>query len=49
MFYADTVGVDHVFETMQRFHETHRDWLEPASLLERLAREGRTFGEWSAS
>ena len=49
MFYADTVGVDHVFETMQRFHETHRDWLEPAPLLERLAREGRTFGDWSAS
>jgi 3-hydroxyacyl-CoA dehydrogenase len=49
MFYADSVGVDHVYETMKRFHEVHTDWLEPAPLLERLAREGGTFGDWSAS
>jgi 3-hydroxyacyl-CoA dehydrogenase len=48
MFYADTVGVAHVHETMQRFHATHGDWLEPAPLLATLAREGRTFADWRA-
>ena len=49
MFYADSLGVDHVYSVMQRFHEVHRDWLEPAPLLERLAGQGGTFSEWSAS
>ena len=49
LFYADSVGVDHVYATMQRFHEVHGDWLEPAPLLERLAREGGTFGDWRPS
>ncbi len=48
MFYADSVGVDHVYETMRRFHEVHRDWMEPARLLGELAAEGRTFTEWRA-
>lgn len=48
MFYADSVGLDHVYEAMKGFFEVHRDWLEPAPLLEHLAREGRTFGEWKA-
>jgi len=46
---VDAVGVDHVYETMKRFHEVHTDWLEPAPLLERLAREGGSFGDWRAS
>jgi 3-hydroxyacyl-CoA dehydrogenase len=49
MFWADLLGVDHVYEVMKEFHEVHRDWLEPAPLLERLAKEGGTFGEWSAT
>ena len=48
MFYADLVGVGHVHETLKRFHEAHPDGLEPAPLLERLAKEGGTFAEWSA-
>jgi 3-hydroxyacyl-CoA dehydrogenase len=48
MFYADSVGVDHVLEAMQRFHEIHHDWLEPAPLLEKLARDGGTFTDWRA-
>ena len=48
MFYADSVGLDHVHEAMKSFFEVHHDWLEPAPLLEHLAREGRTFGEWKA-
>jgi 3-hydroxyacyl-CoA dehydrogenase len=49
MFWADLLGVDHVYEVMKEFHEVHHDWLEPAPLLERLAKEGGTFGEWSAT
>ena len=48
MFYADSVGLRHVYEVMQGFCEIHRDWLEPAPLLERLAREDKTFAEWDA-
>ncbi len=46
MFWADSLGLDHVHEVMQRFYEIHVDWLEPAPLLGRLAREGGTFGDW---
>jgi len=46
MFYADSVGLRHVYEVMQGFCEIHEDWLEPAPLLERLAREDKTFAEW---
>ena len=48
MFYADSVGLRHVYEVMQGFCEIHQDWLEPAPLLEKLAREDKTFAEWDA-
>ena len=48
MFWADSLGLAHVYETMKKFHEVQPDWLEPAPLLEQLAREGKTFGEWRA-
>ena len=48
MFYADSVGLRHVYEVMQGFCEIHEDWLEPAPLLERLAQEDKTFAEWDA-
>ena len=46
MFYADSIGLRNVYEVMQSFYEIHRDWLKPAPLLERLAREDKTFAEW---
>ena len=46
MYWADSLGLDHVHEVMHRFYEIHRDWLEPAPLLGRLAHEGGTFGDW---
>jgi 3-hydroxyacyl-CoA dehydrogenase len=46
MYWADSLGLDHVHEVMHRFFEVHRDWLEPAPLLGRLAHEGGTFGDW---
>jgi 3-hydroxyacyl-CoA dehydrogenase len=43
MFYADTVGVDKVYESVQRFHQAHGEFWKPAALLEKLAREGGKF------
>jgi 3-hydroxyacyl-CoA dehydrogenase len=43
MFYADTVGLGRVYEAVKRFHAQHGEFWEPAPLLERLARAGKTF------
>jgi 3-hydroxyacyl-CoA dehydrogenase len=49
MFWADQLGLDHVYEKMLEFYEKDPDWLEPAPLLAKLAKEGGTFGGWSGS
>jgi hypothetical protein len=50
MFYADTIGprtlLDGMLKYQKRFGPMH--W-QPAQLLERLVREGKTLGEWEAS
>ena len=43
MFYADTVGLDKVYESVERFHQAHGEFWKPAPLLERLARGGGKF------
>ncbi|GMU92710.1 MAG: crotonase [Candidatus Hydrogenedentota bacterium] len=43
MFYADTVGLDKVYRRVCEFHKQHGKLWEPAPLLERLAREGKSF------
>jgi 3-hydroxyacyl-CoA dehydrogenase len=43
MFYADSVGLDKVYEAVRRYHEAHGELWTPAPLLERLAREGGRF------
>jgi 3-hydroxyacyl-CoA dehydrogenase len=43
MFYADTVGVKNVYDAVSRFHQEQGEWMTPAPLLERLAREGGAF------
>jgi 3-hydroxyacyl-CoA dehydrogenase len=40
MFYAGTIGLGRVRERIQEF-----GW-EPAAVLERLADEGKSFGDW---
>jgi 3-hydroxyacyl-CoA dehydrogenase len=49
MFWADSLGLDQVYNVLKGFYEVHHDWLEPAPLLERLAREGGKFGDWRPS
>ena len=45
MFYADRVGLSKIYDAVSRFHRELGPRWAPAPLLERLAREGRTFRE----
>jgi len=43
MFYADTVGLKHVYEAVEKYHQAHGDFWKPAALLKTLASEGKRF------
>jgi 3-hydroxyacyl-CoA dehydrogenase len=43
MFYADRVGLKTVYEALSRLAETHGVFFKPAALIERLARQGKSF------
>ena len=43
MFYADTVGLDKVLESVRRYHSEQGEFWKPAALLEKLAAEGKKF------
>jgi 3-hydroxyacyl-CoA dehydrogenase len=43
MFYGDTVGLQTVVDAMKRFQSEMGDDFKVSPLLERLAREGKTF------
>ena len=46
MFYADTVGLDKVLATIERFQKGYQGQVwKPAPLLVKLAKEGRKFNE----
>jgi 3-hydroxyacyl-CoA dehydrogenase len=45
MFYADTVGLDKVYQAVQKYHAVHGDIWKPAALLARLAAEGGKFNQ----
>ncbi|MGE0158920.1 MAG: 3-hydroxyacyl-CoA dehydrogenase NAD-binding domain-containing protein [Gemmatimonadales bacterium] len=49
MYWADSLGLDRVLATLERFHAEHGEWLAPSPLLRRLAGEGRRFGDWTPS
>ena len=50
MFYADQVGLKNVYDKICEFRDRYGDdYWAPAPLLEKLAAEGSTFAEWSAS
>jgi 3-hydroxyacyl-CoA dehydrogenase len=46
MFLADQIGLAAVCDDVMRLHAEHGFWWQPAPLLQRLAREGGTFGGW---
>lgn len=45
MFWADTVGLKTIAETMQRFEKEQGPWMAPSPLLLKLAKEGQGFGD----
>jgi 3-hydroxyacyl-CoA dehydrogenase len=46
MWYADTVGLQKIYERILEFHRRHGDYWTPAPLLEQLARSGQTFADF---
>lgn len=47
MFYADTVGLNKVYELIAGFHAQHGELWEPAPLLRRLAETGGRFSDYA--
>jgi 3-hydroxyacyl-CoA dehydrogenase len=46
MWYADTVGLKQVLARISEFHRQHGEIWQPASLLVRLAVQGKTFAQF---
>jgi 3-hydroxyacyl-CoA dehydrogenase len=47
MWYADTVGLKNVYERVRDFYERHGELWEPAPLLKQLAKQGKSFAEFT--
>lgn len=47
MWYADTVGLEKVYERICHFHRLYGELWEPAPLLKRLAAQGTSFAEFT--
>ena len=48
MFMADRIGLDKVLADIERFHAQDGYWWQPAPLLQKLVREGKTFADLQA-
>ncbi|MEO6725110.1 MAG: 3-hydroxyacyl-CoA dehydrogenase NAD-binding domain-containing protein [Blastocatellia bacterium] len=46
MWYADTVGLQKVYDRVCQFYEEHGEVWTPAPLLKQLAEDGKTFAEF---
>jgi len=46
MWYADTIGLEKVYDRVEEFHKQHGELWEPAALLKRLAKEGKKFADF---
>jgi 3-hydroxyacyl-CoA dehydrogenase len=47
IWYADTVGLKKVYERVCEFHQRHGELWQPAPLLEELAKQGKSFADFS--
>lgn len=45
MYLADRIGLNQVLADIERFHTQDGYWWQPAPLLQRLVREGKTFAD----
>ncbi len=46
MHYADQVGLLEIYNIVELYHQLYGDDWAPAPLLERLAKNGKTFADW---
>jgi 3-hydroxyacyl-CoA dehydrogenase len=46
MHYADRVGLLEIYNVVDLYHQLYGDDWKPAPLLERLAKNGKTFADW---
>jgi 3-hydroxyacyl-CoA dehydrogenase len=46
MWYADSVGLKHVYDRISEFHRQHGEIWQPAPLLQQLAEQGKTFADF---
>ena len=46
MFYADTVGLDKIYQRIIEFERQHGEWWQPANLLKELAASGKSFADF---
>lgn len=47
MWYADTLGLDKVYERIRQFHQQHGELWQPAPLLKRLVSEKKKFADFT--
>jgi 3-hydroxyacyl-CoA dehydrogenase len=49
MKYADSIGLKTIYDSICKYREIHgAEYWKPAPLLEKLAKENKTFADWSA-
>src|SRR4029450_7524509 len=46
MWYADTVGLSHVYQRICQFGQQHGPWWKPSPLLAQLAAAGKKFADF---
>ena len=46
MFYADTIGLEKVYQKVKELHEAHGDWWKPSELLKKLVETGESFSDF---
>ena len=50
MHYADTIGLEKIYQTICEFGQTYgEEFWQPAALLKQLVTEGKTLTEWANS
>jgi len=50
MFYADTIGLDKIYQSICEFANTYgAEFWQPAALLKQLVEEGKTLTQWANS
>jgi 3-hydroxyacyl-CoA dehydrogenase len=48
MFYADTIGLERIYESICVFGQTYgQEFWQPAALLKQLVAEGKTLAQWA--